>query len=142
MRHTCRTCTLHEVLVLPHLSRLWFSLHSRKNNAYRGANTAPSTTRDWRRAWTRFPRRRVHTVVRHSEVQRESRSLESAELRISSTLLRLRQFPPLPWLPEPKHVKGHRLSLSGVVPSSSRLPRASGSTRPATADVSMWRSVI
>lgn len=86
-----------------------------------------------------LPCRTLRLVAGAHEPEGEPRSVESLELRVHPPVLCLRQFPPLPWLPEPKHVRSHRFSEPGNIPASSPLPGTSRSVRPATSHTATSR---
>ena len=130
-----------EKLVCSYVYSLRLPFSFEKIHISSDSHCIPSATCDRRRTRLRLPSARISALVEDRRPERESRSLESFELRVSSPLLCLRQFPPLSWLPEPKHVRSHRLSEPRDIPPSSPLPRTSRSTRPSTPDVPTWREI-
>jgi len=127
------------VLSVVYGMRLPFS--SEKIHISSDSHCISGATCDGRRTRLRLPSARISALVKDRRPERESRSLESLELRVSSPLLCLRQFPPLSRLPEPKHVRSHRLSEPRDIPPSSPLPRTPRPTRPSAPDVFTWRGI-
>jgi hypothetical protein len=132
---------LDEKLVCSYVYGLRLPLSFEKIHINSDSHRIPRATCDRRRTGLRLPCARILALVEDRRPERESRTLESFELPISSPSIRLRQFPPLPWLSKPKHVGTHRLSEPRDIPASNSLSRTSGSTRPVAPDVPTRRSI-
>jgi len=131
-----------EEMDLLELSRLRFQVFASSiHQKTAGTNSFSSTNGHGRWPCQGVSRRTLHPLVRNHQPQRATRGLESVELRIPSPLICLRQFPPLSRLPEPEHVRSHRLSEPRDIPPSSPLQRTSRPTRPSTPNASAWREI-